>query len=494
VGIPTCNRSASLGRCLDSFQAGVERGDASPDLVIVDDSSSDEQRAATRRQLEVRPARYPGRLWYAGPEEKAHFARLLAAHAGLDPTVVEFALVNSGGFPVGTGTSRNLLLLQAAGEALLQLDDDTLCCVAPAPGARPGLVVSYRFDPTEFWFPAADEPISTDPFVALDVLTLHEQLLGKRLDEAEASHLDGVEPGSEPATRGDLNRTNRRIRVTASGVAGDSGMSSSAYFLTLAGPSRERLLRSEAHYRAAIRRHRLLRSVTRPTIGPKFVCQSLNLAIDHRQLVPPFMPVMRNQDGIFATIVSTCDHDAWFGMLPWTIRHETPHSRVFTDEDHLAAVTRLRCDQFVQLILRAAEPHGQGDLAENLAHVGRSLCAFADRPPGAFADLADAIARQQLLGLSRRLADTLDTHGHMPDWWAADVGRLRQAIDHRLTSSDVAVPEDLRRTFGRDPALATLQRLVGCFGRMLLVWPAMVEAAQDLRASGIRPANLLRGR
>src|SRR5262249_37275969 len=150
-----------------------------PDLVVVDDSTGADERLATRRLLQSLRPGYSGGIFYAGPEAKERFARRLAEQTGLDAETVAFALVNVEGCPIATGTSRNLLLLHAAGEALLQLDDDPVCRLAPAPGARPGLVFSSQHDPTEFWFPAEDEPPPVAAFAPQDLLAVHEQLLGK---------------------------------------------------------------------------------------------------------------------------------------------------------------------------------------------------------------------------------------------------------------------------------------------------------------------------
>jgi hypothetical protein len=53
------------------------------------------------------------------------------------------------------------------------------------------------------------------------------------------------------------------------------------------------------------------------------------------------------------------------------------------------------------------------------------------------------------------------------------------------------VPLDLSRAFGPEAAGPRLQRLVDGFGRLLLTWPDLVEAARALRARNARPATAL---
>ena len=175
--------------------------------------------------------RFAADVCYAGSEEKEAYVRKLAA-AGASEEAARFALLNPEGFPITTGGSRNALLLHAVGELLLQVDDDTLCRVAPAPEVRPGLALSSRHDPTEFWFPAGEPSAAGED----DLLAVHERLLGRGLaDCAAEADPDPGEAGAEFFRR--LDRGEGRVLVTAAGAAGHSGMGSSLYFLSLEGES-----------------------------------------------------------------------------------------------------------------------------------------------------------------------------------------------------------------------------------------------------------------
>src|SRR5262249_5355306 len=125
-------------------------------------------------------ARYGIVASYAGPEERARFADSLCRHGGFPAEVVRFALLGPDTHPITTGANRNALLLQGAGNLSLQVDDDTICSVAPVPEARDGLRLSSFIDPTEFWFFREGEPASPPGgFQDADFLNLHEQLLGR---------------------------------------------------------------------------------------------------------------------------------------------------------------------------------------------------------------------------------------------------------------------------------------------------------------------------
>jgi hypothetical protein len=321
VGVPTRDRPDCLRRCLLSHLESGRRHGRDIDFMVVDDSTTAAARAANRELLGELAVRWEARFVYAGPEERAGFAEALVRKAGLPEAAVRFALLPDGGWPVATGSSRNALLLLTAGALLLQVDDDTLCRLAPAPGARPGLAFSQRPDPTEFWFPDGDGPLLplSDP-VGADLLAVHEGLLGTTV------------PGPNGGP----------VLATAAGVAGDSGMGTAVYFLLLDGASRNRLVRSPEVYRAALTGRRLLRAVSQATVCRPGYSMALNLGLDNRRLLPPFLPVMRNQDGVFAALMRACFPDSLFGFLPWTVVHEPPTPRPSLADGMRESVTGLR--------------------------------------------------------------------------------------------------------------------------------------------------------
>jgi hypothetical protein len=467
VGVPTRDRPDCLRRCLLSHLESRRRHGRDNDFVVVDDSTADASRAANRELLGELAGRWGARLAYLGPRERASFAAALVRQAGLAEAAVRFTLLNDGAWPVATGASRNVLLLHAAGELLLQVDDDTLCCLAPAPGARPGLVFSPRPDPTEFWFPDGDGTVlpQTDP-VEADLLAVHEELLGQTL----------------PGPRGGP------VRTTAVGVAGDSGMGTAAYLLLLEGASRARLLRSPEAYRSGLSGNRLLRAVPQATVCRGGICMALNLGLDNRRLLPPFLPVMRNQDGVFAALLGACFPDALFGFLPWMVLHEPPGPRPSRADGMRESVTGMRTGQALQILIGALAPGLAGtDAAVRLRALGARLEEIGSTSPADFEAGLNALLRRQMSALAARLEGLLAEHGGQPPYWAEDVRGLLAALREALPRPDWVAPTDLRAS-GVEPARELFRRLVRQFGELLRVWPDLVEAARDLRAGGTRPA------
>lgn len=494
VGVPTRDRADCLQRCLHSYLDNGRRHGRTPAYVVIDDSEKAETRQGQRQLLQALQSRYAVEISYAGPEERVRFAEALVRQAGLPVEAVQFGLLNVEHYPIATGCSRNALLLHSAGEALLQVDDDTVCQVASAPGAQSGLALSSKYDPTEFWFFAEGEAVPPPGSgVAEDLLAVHEVLLGKGVGECLAALEDGAGLDLTQATPGfrrRLESSGGGVRVTAAGVAGDSGMGSPVYLLTLDGPSRARLLRSERDYRHALARHQVMRAVTRSTISEGGFCMAPNLGLDHRRLLPPFMPVQRNQDGIFAALLKACCDGSYFGFLPWMVLHRSPAARRFAPEELGPSVAGLRSGQIMQaLVASFTRGPDQTDAGKNLRALGRALAEWGSLARADFEEVVRLRVGRHLSRLARHLERQLQAFGGEPDFWANDVKHVLAVLREALPSRQYVVASDLREAFGSDEARGRLQGLVRRLGQLLHCWPDMVEAAQELRARGQRLAE-----
>ena len=172
-------------------------------------------------------------------------------------------------------------------------------------------------------------------------------------------------------------------------------------------------------------------------MGP---CARLNLGLNHRRALPPFLLVQQNQDGVFASLVKACCDDTFFGFLPWLISHEPRQPRRLTDDDLVGAAAGVRSDRVVQLLIRAAAGGRGGTFDENLTAVG-GLGELAALPEGWFGEAVRGVVREQIGGLARRLSDRLGRYGGQPEWWATDVRRVLATLRARLAEPDLIMPD-----------------------------------------------------
>jgi hypothetical protein len=495
VGFPTVRRAPSLRAAMASYvEDGLRHGRAL-DYVVADGAADDAEAAPVRAVVAEIRGRYGVAVAHAGREEKRRFADALAAWAGVDPAVAAFALLGDERLPHAGGANRNALLLQGAGDMVLQVDDDTRCRLTPPPHPLPGLSFTSTDDPTELWPIRADGDGGAGggapdrAFVAV-----HEELLGKAAGDCAAARPEGLDlAGATGMLFRRIEARGGRVRVSQAGGCGDAGTGSMAHLLSLEGSSRDRMLADEGVYLRAIRARRVLRVSPRLAVGDGAACMGMSLGLDARELLPPFPPAQRNADGVFGAVVRRSFLDALFGSIPWAVEHVPPEARATSPESFQQGLALLGANDVIRLLIIAARVEPDRD--PSLDPPGRSLRALGDvlsrwgsLPLPDFEDLVRThVIRARSLDLSL-LDDALRRHGRAPAFWARDADEAREAIRRAVERPGVAWPADLCATLGEEAGRACFPSLVRRYGELLRAWPDLWEAARALRAEGVRLA------
>ncbi|MGD2064493.1 MAG: hypothetical protein PVF51_13045 [Nitrospirota bacterium] len=481
VAVVTCDRPDAALRCVESVIEAARRHGRDPALVVSDDSRDPASAARLRDAIDRLATDYPA-VTHTGRAEREGLATALAAELGDDREVrgaLRFALFGSPD-EITPGANRNALLLHHAGRPFLSLDDDTVCRVAAAPGSEDGLAVSSLPDPSQFWFyPDRGAALTAHEWQEVDPVALHEDYLG-RTAAACVADLGGPERLDLDQADATLLRrlgTGGRVAVTATGLAGDSGMGSAAYFLTLRGASRERLLADYATFRDT---RAVVRAVTRPTLSTGAFLMTPCVGLDATRLLPPFLPVGRNEDGAFAHLLRIVAPDALIAHSPWAIYHDPPESRAFSPEALHTPLTTLSPAQAITLALTASPLGPDGDPATRLERAARALqdvAALAD------ADFVELLYLQRLAQIGRHIAhldESLRLYDGDPAPWADDLTAAIEAARDSLHR-----PADLLPAALGDPAerLGAARDLLRRFGLLLAAWPTLFAAARRLNAT-----------
>lgn len=485
LGILTRDRVQAVARALESHLASVVAAGRSPGVVVIDSSVSAGDRAATRAHLRDTAARHGLTTSYVGPEQRERFIGPLASAAGVDPELVRYALEDVEGLGNNTGAAHNAMLLHGVGDMIFSADDDTIARAAPVPGAEEGLRCVSTRDPTEFWFhPDRESVLQHVPLAVVDILGEHERLLGRTPAAcvAAAAPADVLLDRISPDFLRQLLRGHGRVLATLNALAGDSGMSTSAYFLTRSGSSRQRLIASPSAYRSALTSREIVRGVQRRTISDGTFFMTALVGLDNRDLLPPFFPVMRNQDSTFGFTLRAC-FEGFVGFLPRTLLHSPLGSRRYAADDGqripgISYVVMAAIGEFDPGALPPGRPRFEA--------LGRYLAALGELPAEDFEEWLRLARWRQVSDGLRALERLLAEHHEAPAFWAEDVRRRIDALEAALTRPDQIVPADLMR--GRDEAQVRplTRRLVAGFGRLLEAWPSLIEAARRLRAEGVR--------
>lgn len=495
LAIPSAGRAALAMATLRGYLDAFARAGRRVEAVVVDTSVRAEERRAYREGLRALARETGVALRYLGPEQlEAHAQRMAAA--GVDPALVRFA----GGDPLGTGqaygAARNRVLLDTLGGAVLSVDDDVRCSIAPAPRRRPGVALFtgdgpgyVNYDPHEYWFfDDRAQVLASHPPVEVDLLAMHERCLGRGVREI----LDEHEPGEvddrellDAARREALAAGRGEVPITFLGLRGDAGMYAPTWHLLKEGASRERLLASEAGYRRAIVSRELLRCVPRLTLSDGRWYQGTMIGLDNRRALPPTLPVMRYEDGVFRIAVHRTRPQAWCAHLPWTALHDRPGAATWEPQSvwRTAAWTRMG-ELVVRLLLSAKPGAAEDDPDARLRALGRHLVGLAALSVEEFFEVVELETRRQKALYAEHLERLLRRYDGRPRAWAEDVRRHLELLRRALGTAELFVPLELRERWPLPDARRLAREIVGCYGRLLEAWPELVAATR----AGPRPS------
>jgi len=207
-----------------------------------------------------------------------------------------------------------------------------------------------------------------------------------------------------------------------------------------------------------------------------------HVAFDVRGTVPPFSPVLRNEDGAFGSMLRTCAPESYIAFLPQSVEHAPPNARAAEFDQVLRSVSRVHANSIIRDLAATFEPApGVTDPAVRLSAFGRYLTSLGNMPPAEF----DALVRYQImLAVGRRieaLTRAVDQNSGLPEPWAEDCTAvvtegLRALTEDALAICDMpgATPYERERRF---------QRLLHRFGRLIEAWPTLLEASRDIRVA-----------
>ena len=488
--IPTCNRLEPALRCLDDFIFRGKQAGRSGNFIVLDDSPDPDVRQQYRETLRAVAKREAVEVLYAGREEKRRFVDALVGDGGsssLPRHVVEFALFGAEGLARLIGANRNASLLHTVGDAFVSTDDDTRGRMAPSPDAEEGLALVSTHDPTDFWFfPDRDSAFGAAQFSDQDPWAQHERLLGRDLASCVAEHADSVDlDGASSKLLTTLLSGEGRVRVTASGIVGDCGMGAPTYYLILRGNAHDRLVHSEAGYDVLRTTREVLRVVPRWTIADGSFLMATSVGLDNSALLPPFLPVQFNEDGVFGVTLRSCFERGFIGHLPCAIQHDPTGRRTFGAQDMYQRQSQLNTSDVVMHCL-ASHAHGPAtrEPAQRLRALGQQLKSYGTLKPRDFEELLRVQRWGQLSASVSHLEDSLAAYPDAPAGWTDDVQRCIAEAHACLDRQVDLAPADLVPERRPDEARALIQRLLFRFGELLEHWPDIHEAARTLRERG----------
>ncbi len=324
VFIITCDRPAAVKRLLNSMAAAPTR-DLPRQYTLIDDSRDDEAISENQRLVAAHNQTSDFRVKYFGLNEREQLINGLIDECPSHASSIRFLLDRAHWSDLPTyGLSRTLALLLGINSRVVVFDDDVLCEAVRSPFPGSGVQFgSITGRSATFWENADAQALQkrnlSDSPIALITRQLG-QTLGQGLNSL--SH-GGVAAESLAGANGAFVRTLRstsKILQTQCGTWGDPGTGGGHWIAELDVESVDRLLATPGGVMNTVDARATWLGYPTPTLTKTGVMSQIT-GYDASQLLPPFLPALRGEDGLFAYMLIAMHPDGLVLNHDWSVPH-----------------------------------------------------------------------------------------------------------------------------------------------------------------------------
>jgi hypothetical protein len=475
VTIPSVSRPAQLARTLDHLRniGGADWCEA----VLV--AGGRRGSGATTSSTPLGP-----RICTYTPSRLDAFVAHLARESGVSRRLLDYGLLPRAPHGiVDTGANRNLLQLLSVGRPVLSIDDDVdVRLVVPSAVVQGGRTVCHSPDVFSVWCFAELQQV-------LEACATSEPpgFPGKAAEFLGASPRRVLQqwrqqPGGLDASSvcAHLFRAAQygtgRIGFVFPGVSGDPGWEDPIALLwrDAEDPSSD-VNQGRAHL---LRSRAAIRAPAKPTLyhGDEFL--STCYALDNSQLLPPFFPLGRGQDGMYGAVLALCFPEMFGVHLPECVVHDT--GRPPYGESISTYVGAIRIAEILYAcLLRTSDWPAGLDAAGRLNALGAWLHQLGNWNSPAFEDhIVGSLVRSRSAVLVQARARLGAVHGKPTDW-------MKAAAEYTTATEAVVIdmPACLDRaleTMG--VSIQQVQHWIRDYGELLQCWPAIRASAASYDA------------
>ncbi len=475
VAVITADRPQAVERCLHSVIRHAATFGHTPRVVVVDGSRvlPDATAVAVDRVGKATGVM----VHYVGRSEAGVLRHKLARHA--PQSVLRFGLT-----PGSIGNNRNLASLFTVGTHVMMVDDDVLCEPWALEGHDDAVAFGGHVDTREWrFFPTRGAALSAATRVDADLLSAHGRLLGRSLDDIISSSGAQMDLG-EACTHllcAIADRGESRVRVTLTGIAGDSARYCAHRLLLCPGTIREILMSDRTAFESALTSREVHHIARRTIVTHDSTCVTYCLGLENDHITPPFMPVGRSEDTVFGAMLGFSDPAALFAHLPYGIVHDSDRPSAYQSNDRLLSARQTRVSEFLVAMMAVISPSTfSTSAADRLKHLGRAFMDIGKQDTREFANLVRETALILRCRPLAQLDSAMATDSQWPHHWRAAIGEYAEAFRAHAATPEFFVPIEFRQESSVDSAFRRMQTFVRDFGELILSWPEIWQAAGQI--------------
>ena len=327
--------------------------------------------------------------------------------------------------------------------------------------------------------PQRKSALSSVQPVAVNLLSEHDALLGQNTMEVIGRCLlSGKEPTVslyDATTLDALSHPESSISTTLTGAVGDSGNQNYAFRLLENSYLLQRSRESRKVFRDLITTRWTVRTVPQTTLSLSTHCMTTHIGINGCHVQPPFMPVMRNEDGVFGSVQHICFPFRLSGIIPYTIQHLPLEIRNTPLFSKALQTPGMRTNDLIrQLILYARPDTGE---AIELSDLGDYLKEISSLRFKSFKKKVQKSADKTLGNIISYAEEKLESQPDAPAYWKDGI---YEYINSLKSKQETIIPLDLPGSTHSRWIL--FQDLVNQYGLLLIHWKSIYNAAKTLSA------------
>jgi hypothetical protein len=342
VGIITADRPIAFARCLAAILEEREREGSRFRVVVIDGSRHAPHREQNRASLASRATMRGVGTTYVGPAE-AKAIRQCLEREGLSSSSLEMGLT-----PGEIGANRNLLMIVTAGERVVTVDDDIVPHGwAQSPDSGRCVVDGHEDVRPRRFYETRVAAINAAQVLRANVFSSHGDVLGRDLESALTNAPTSCDASSAcgHVIEALLSHRELLVRVTSSGIAGDTGGYCPYYDALFAcGTTRGQLMSDPAELAVALGSREVHRVADVLTLRHDPRCMAYCMGMANDAPLPPFIPIGRNEDGVFGAMLSYVRPDSVFADLPHAVLHESEREPAYCPGQIPSATATRLCD------------------------------------------------------------------------------------------------------------------------------------------------------
>jgi hypothetical protein len=476
-GIPTADRPDVLRRALRDASSHVAATDGRVRCFVFDGSRNPVNGAASRRVVQEGagdPHAAPVGVTYIGRDETVAIARVLAKEVGGAP-VLRPAFASG-----SAGSQRNLLLSLTAGQAALMVDDDIRWTTWQSEHHQTGVVVAGHTDLRDHrFFASRAEALGAITEQQTNLFGIHEAFLGAGLGDMVGADTDVSQACGHVLALLDT-APDAAVRVTMTGLVGDSGFYCPFLQLFAEGSAKHAMWGSREVFVHALSSREVYRIANQVVVTHDTACMAGCLAVSNNELVPPFMWIGRNEDGVFGAALGAADPHALFAHLPWGVVHDSGREPAWPDGPPRSA-TQTRISE---VLLGVISGLAGVRVLSGTGGMKRLVATLRDLGSASIGDFRTCLRELILHSRGRDLAKlqtVLATDPGAPEHWRVAAELYVATSIASLATPEFCCPHEFRRA-GRsiEDDFRECQQYVAELGDLFEVWPHVWKCCQRL--------------